>query len=212
MRVILSSLTLLASQIAMAATPVDGWYASAFGGYAYVPNNINNSYNNLIRNRASYHAGFDAGGSLGFKSNPMRYEGELTYLNAKLNNFYINNRKQTGNTGYSNGTLAMANVYYDLPNFLNAIQPYLGVGLGYAFVKAELNSTGPQATTRFSGNNSVFAYQAAAGITYNFAENYGLTLGYRYAATEKAHNLGKIFQAQTANIGAVYRFDAANYK
>ena len=210
MRLAFVSAAILTASVSQAATPIDGWYSSIFGGYAYLSNNINNTQFGLARSHASYDAGYDVGGSLGFKSTPMRYEGELTYLNANLKKFNINNIQQTGVGGYNDDVLAMAKVYYDFPNLLMAIQPYVGVGIGYAWVQARLNSTGPSAITRFSGSNSVFAYQGTAGLTYNFAENYALTLDYRYIATKQANNLGKIVQAQLANLGVVYRFDGRN--
>ncbi|AHE67482.1 outer membrane protein [Legionella oakridgensis] len=212
MRIILVSTALLATHMAAAATPIDGLYSSVFGGYAYIPNNISRTQYSLTRTDASYQAGFDAGGSIGYKSNPMRYEGELTYLNANIKNFKINGVYQTSPSGYSNAILAMANAYYDFPAVLPSIQPFLGLGLGYAWVNAKLNSEGPYGTTRFTGSNSVFAYQGTAGLTYNFAENYALNVGYRYVATEKADKLGKIFQVHLANVGVIYRFDEGRYK
>jgi opacity protein-like surface antigen len=204
--------TLLAAGAASAATPINGWYAGGFGGYAYVPTDIHTTRFGLIRSNATYFSGFDAGGYLGYKSNPMRYEGELSYVNANLKNFTINNVQQTGVSGYNDAILALANVYYDFPNYLNAIQPFLGVGVGYGWVQAKLDSTGPFGRTQYIGSNSVVAYQAAGGFIYNFSESYALNLGYRYVATWHANNLGTIFQAQTANLGAIYRFDGSNYK
>ena len=40
MRGKLFSAVLLTSGIATAAVPIDGWYASLFGGYSYLPNNL----------------------------------------------------------------------------------------------------------------------------------------------------------------------------
>ncbi len=212
MRLPLIIASLLTTSLAGASTPINGWYAGAFGGYTYVPNNVRYSVNGLTRTDASYDSGYDAGGNIGFKSNPMRYEGELTYIHADLNSFKVNNFTQTGVSGYNYDILAMANVYYDFPNLLNTLQPFLGVGIGYAWVYSQLDSTGPLTTTYFSGSNSAFAYQGLAGITYNFAENWALNLGYRYVATVKVNNLGAMFQAQMGNLGVVYRFDEGNYK
>ncbi|KTD20739.1 outer membrane protein [Legionella londiniensis] len=213
MRIKALTAALLTANLATAATPIDGWYSSLFGGYAYLPDNVSNTRLGLTRADAVYEGGFDAGGSIGYKSNPLRYEGELTYINAKIDHFRINNTRQIAPRGYATSILAMANVYYDFPGILAAsIEPFLGIGLGYGWVKAELDSSGPSGPTRFTGENSVFAYQATAGLTYNFAENYALTLGYRYVATEEVHDLGKVFQAHLANVGVVYRFCENRYK
>lgn len=206
------SAALLTSTLATAATPINGWYSSAFGGYTYLPGNINATNLGLNRSNASYQSGFDAGGSLGFKSNPMRYEGELTYLKANINHFDINGIRQQPSSGYTNAALGLANVYYDFPGITLSIQPYLGAGIGYAWIQSKLDSTGPFGITNFSNTNSVFAYQATGGLTYNFAENYALSLGYRYVGTTNISEMGQMFQAHMANVGAVYRFDGNNYK
>ncbi len=212
MRLAFVSVALLATSVANAAPPIDGWYSSLFGGYTYLPNNINNTLNGLTRSSATYQSGYNAGGSIGYKSNPMRYEGQLTYLSANLDKFKINHIEQKGVRGYSDAVLAFANAYYDFPNLVNALQPFVGIGIGYGWVQAKLNSTGPTVATQFTGSNTKFAYQATAGLTYNFSENYALNIGYRYVATVRADELSKSFQASLASLGVVYRFNEGNYK
>lgn len=205
--------TLIASSFANAATPIDGLYATLSGGYTYLPNNLSLTKQGIIRNDAKYNAGFDAGGSIGYKSNPLRYEGELTYINANLDKFNANRITQTGVTGSNNAILAMANVFYDLPQLVDPIQPYVGVGIGYAWINGKFASTGPNlATTYHNDSNSAFAYQAAGGFIFNFAENYAAGVGYRYVATERVSALGKVFQAHMANLTVIYRCDGNKYK
>ncbi len=198
---------------ANAATPINGWYSNVFGGYTYLPSNVDITTSGLTRSNTRYQSGFDAGGSLGFKSDPLRYEGELTYLRANIKKFDINGISQTTPTGFGEAALGLANVYYDFPGITAPIQPYLGAGIGYAWVESALNThSGSSGITRFNGSNSVFAYQAAGGLTYNFAENYALNIGYRYVATTHVDELGQMFQAHLANLGATYRFDGNKYK
>ncbi|MCP0913605.1 MULTISPECIES: outer membrane protein [Legionella] len=212
MRIITASAALFAATLATAATPIDGWYSSVFAGYAYLPDNVSNSFSGLVRNNTIYQSGYDVGGSFGYKGSPLRYEGELTYVNAELKKFNVNGVRQVGVRGYNNVILGMANVFYDFPGIVYDVQPFLGIGIGYAWINAQLNSSGPTSPTRFTASNSAFAYQAAGGLTYNFAENYALNIGYRYVATERVDDLGKIFQAHLANVGVIYRFDEARYK
>ena len=212
MRAVFFSAAVLASQISIAATPIDGWYSTLFGGYAYLPNNVTLTSGGNTWSQPTYHFGYDVGGSIGFKSNPMRYEGELTYVKANVDGFKVNNISQTGIDGYSDAFLAMANVYYDFPAFLPCIQPYLGVGVGYGIVEAMLKGQGPYAQTRFSGRNGVFAYQPIAGFAYNYSENFAITASYRYVATNRVDDLGKIFQSHLANVGLVFRFNSGTYK
>ncbi|WP_298623920.1 outer membrane beta-barrel protein [uncultured Legionella sp.] len=213
MRILLLSAVFLATGIASAATPVDGWYTSVFGGYTYIPGNIDvyDGYH-ILRNDSRYRNGYNAGGRIGYKSNPLRYEAEYTYLHGSLKDFRIHHINQNNVSGYTSGNFLMANVYYDFPEMLPEISPYLGFGIGYAYLQASLSSTGPLTSSFYSVNDSAFAYQGTAGLTYNFAENYAVNLAYRYAATDKPSGFGTSFQAHIANFGAIYRFDQGNYK
>lgn len=212
MRITLVLALLIAHCATFASTPINGWYASIFGGYTGLPNNISKTIYNQTFQNGNYQPGFDAGGNIGYKANPLRYEGEITYLKANANGFQVNQIRQSGITGYSNAILAMANVYYDFPGIIDCLEPFLGVGIGYAGIQTKLNSTGPLLANQFSAAASAFAYQATGGITYNFADNYALNLGYRYVATTNAFKFGSRFQANIANLGATYRFDGNNYK
>lgn len=211
MRFAFASVALLTVNAALAATPIDGLYSSVFGGYAYLPDNVSTSRQGLMRTDASYKGGYLAGGALGYQSNPLRYEGQITYLNADAQHFRINGLRQNRIQGDANAILAMANVYYDFPEFIPCIQPFLGMGIGYAWVEMELNSLAPT-SSRFKDSDSAFAYQATAGLTYNYAENLGFNLGYRYVSTNHIDPLGERFQAHLAQLGAVYRFDGNRYK
>lgn len=202
---------LMLSCLASAATPIDGLYANVFGGYAYVPKNVSHSYLSGWVNSSTYQPGYEAGGSIGYKSNPMRYEGEITYLKANISQFRYNNNQQTSPTGNNQALLAMANFYYDFPSLNPILQPFFGGGIGYGLFRARLNSRSP-ATVAFSANNSAFAYQGIAGVTFNFAENYALNLNYRYVASSHLGSFGTVFQAHIANVGATYRFDDVKYK
>jgi len=213
MKTAFSLAAFLCASLASAATPINGLYSTLSAGYTYTPNNLSMTHQGLVRTDAHYQYGYNAGGSFGYKSNPLRYEGELTYIDSQLDGFRINSTKQTGVRGQNNVVLAMANVFYDLPTLIEPLQPYLGVGLGYSWIKAKFQSAGPNVGATLSDlSNSAFAYQAAAGLTLNFAENYALAFGYRYIATERTNALGKAFQAHLGNLTAIYRFDGQRYK
>lgn len=212
MRIKLFSAALLASSLATAATPVDGWYSSVFGGYTYAPDNVYTTVNGVFINGTRYNDGYNAGGRFGYQSNPLRYELEYTYLEASAKRFDIGYTRQDGVTGFTSANLLMANAYYDFPEMLPAISPFLGAGIGYAYLQASLNATGPSVASYFRTTDSAFAYQGTAGITYNFAENYAVNLAYRYVATDRPDGFGRVFQAHMASAGAVYHFDRVSYK
>lgn len=213
MKFALCSTALLVTGIASAATPIDGWYASAFGGYTHLSSNINtnNFDGGVFRSDVDYQGGWNAGGRIGFQSCPMRYEFEYTYLSANAQRFQVNHISQTGVSGKAAANLLMANLYYDIPEFVETLSPFLGVGVGYALTKTTLSSTGPFGLTFFNANREAFAYQGTAGITYNFSENYALNASYRYTATPTSGRFGRSFQAQMGNVGIIYRFDTCCY-
>lgn len=211
-RLVLPALFLCASHV-HAAMAIDGWYSSVFGGYSYVPNNLSKINNNLSYTDANYNSGFNAGARLGYKSTPMRYEGEISYISSKIASLKINGAKTSNVRGDTSATLLMLNAYYDFPEFVGSLVPYANLGLGYAFVNT--NMTPYESTvdaTQLKGSNGVFAYQAGVGLNYDFAESYGLNIGYRFVATEQVKALGKIYEANLLSVGATYRFDEASYK
>lgn len=216
MRISVLAAAFLATGIASAATPVNGWYSSVFGGVSYIPDNIDALYlygsSYLVIKDSGYRMGYNVGGRFGYQSNPIRYEGEYTFLHANLSHFEVNSVYQSNITGFSSANLLMANLYYDFPEMLPAISPFLGGGIGYALIQSSLYGTSPLYTTYLSVKDNVFAYQGTAGLTYNFAENYAINISYRYVATGKPDGFGKVFQAHIASAGAVYRFDQASYK
>lgn len=214
-KITLFSVALMASGMIQAATPVDGWYSSGFGGYTYLPQNVSmiTPVNGYFYNNTAYHNGYNFGARLGYQSNPLRYEFEYTYLTATTSSFNVNFVPQTGIYGSSSGNIFMGNIYYDFPEMLPSISPFLGVGIGYAALEVRLVSTGPSVNGGFFGASAnKFAYQGTVGLTYNVAENYAANLAYRYIASQNVSEFGQVFQANLATIGVIYRFDKGSYK
>lgn len=192
------------SQTSLGATPVSGIYARAFGGVALIPGNVNTStYTN-----SKYRTGFDAGALLGYKSGPVHYGLEGTYIKANTNKFNFNGTTQVTTSGSSQATVAMLVLGYDFEDVVNSLSPYIDVGIGYGHIKTTLNSTSPN-NTNFSGSDNLFAYQGRLGLTYNFAENAALDIAYRYVRTSKSDNtFNSVYQAHLGNIGIIYRFNS----
>lgn len=205
------SVALLASNIAVALPPIDGWYSSIFGGYSNLPKNINTIYQSQFFNNVGYQPGYHAGGRVGYQNNPMRYESEITYINNDIKQFYANYIQQTSVDGQTEDFSAMANVYYDFAEILPCIAPFLGAGIGYSWIRTNFHDNDSPNPIFFHGSNTVFTYQATTGLTYNFFENYALNIAYRYLSTVNADQLGRVFQANLATVGIVFRFDEASY-
>lgn len=213
MRFVLFTAALLATGAASASTAADnGLYASVFGGYTYLASNINTYYYGYLLSDVNYLDGYHAGGSIGYKKKPLRYEFQYTYLNAKTDRYSVNHVPALRIDGGTKANLLMANLYYDFPELLASISPFIGAGLGYAFMDATLNSTSRFRRPHFNTNQNAFAYQGMAGLTYNFLKNAAINATYRYATTIDNDNWGKPLQAQMASLGVVYRFDSGSHK
>jgi opacity protein-like surface antigen len=83
---------------------------------------------------------------------------------------------------------AMVNVYYDLHLFDGPVLPWIGAGLGGAYVDYAIDATlpGDPLTVMFDGKDTTwaFAYQFMAGITVPVGEGVSMSLAYRYFQTQ----------------------------
>lgn len=204
---------LLLATKAFSATPIDGLYATAFGGFAAIPNNMDMyvpSINSMI-NQVTYNSGFSAGGSLGYKTALWRYEAEVTYLDANIQQLAINQVKTNQVSGYNQGVFGFANVYFDFPYHpALMLQPFIGGGIGYGWLQNNFTLTETLYQTQI--NNSTFAYQGTVGISFHFSEDYSLSASYRYMNTPHIDTLSSNFQAHLINGAIIYRFDSCEYK
>ena len=66
----------------------------------------------------------------------------------------------------------MVNGYYDFNNS-SKITPYVGLGVGAAFVEA-------QSSSFTDDEQTVFAYQGMLGAAYEYDNDIDLTMGYKY--------------------------------
>lgn len=86
-------------------------------------------------------------------------------------------------TGDTRAISGMLNVLYDI-NPDHAITPYIGAGLGAVQIKdsgiASINGSS------ISDDDTVFAYQAMAGVSYDVNALWSLTADYRYFASDDA--------------------------
>lgn len=144
----------------------------------------------------------------GYNFGYFRLEGELTYQINKINkvneHIYIPDVSSDSGSSELNGsdvtaTSILINGYYD---FLkgNTLQPYITAGIGMARVKTHIQVV--------KDSDSVFAYQAGVGLSYNMSENVVLDFGYRYFATSDIEFLGVKLSNSSHSLlfGARYNF------
>lgn len=190
------------SMISFAATPVSGPYIKGFAGLAGIPDNLNASG----FSRPDYYDGYNVGGLMGYKSGPLHYNLEGTYIRGKVKHYQFNSVQQTALDSKTDVMALMLNIGYDFEDLNDCLAPFIDVGIGYARPTIDLNSNNPSSTS-YRQSENVFAYQGRIGITYNFSENYALDLSYRYFRTTNNDTFNKDYQAHLGELGVIYRFD-----
>ncbi len=129
---------------------------------------------------------FDSGpaftAAVGYGVQNFRFEGELGY---QKNDF--NKQDAFGISRDLNGDLSslsfLVNAYYDFPNSTR-FTPFITAGLGFARVEANNLSIPGSSRASFNGDDTVFAGQVGAGVSYALNENLNIDLKYRYFMAE----------------------------
>lgn len=194
--VIVAFIFLAMPAICSAAPPRTGHYVSVFLGIA-APRDADvtgvdfiappTTFNETVEFDTNINVGATAGYDLGI----LRLEGELSYKHAGINSV---TDKDDGfrfrNVDGDLGVLAMMfNGFFDLHN-PSRVTPYLGGGIGFAALYLSnttgIDRDGIRIPLYLSDDDTVFAYQAGAGLDIALNRQLSLDLGYRYFGTSKA--------------------------
>lgn len=159
---------------------LENFYGSASGGVNLKPRTVIKK-----QIKVKYRPGYLVAGSLGYKWNSFRIEGEYAYRHNQFKHFKFADFLLL-TEGHYRASSALVNGYFDfkIPNCFN-IQPYLGVGVGYAKSKVKLKR---HQHGRFFGNKNGFAWQALAGFTCPFKSNFDISFEYRYFKTKSKND------------------------
>lgn len=191
--IILAAVITLVIPAVCTATPSrPGPYVSGFIGISVPQNTDVSGFDNFagksFYERVEFDPGINIGGTAGFDYGIFRLEGELSYKHGEISTI----SDQAGSYRYRNvdGTLGalalMFNAFFDLHNS-SPVTPYLGGGIGFASL--HLSDTfvpGDPLPIYQEDDDSVFAYQAGAGLEIALNHRLSLDLGYRYFATTQA--------------------------
>ena len=188
----LVGLTLAAALISQPASAQT--YASIFGGGNFLSDASNTDATGFDV-KSSFDAGFDFGASLGIAFAPSwRAEAEIAFRQNDLDKLTITNDAGLGvavGLGSLNGLSAagtgdvgalsfMANLFYDFAAS-GPFVPYIGAGVGMAQISA--NELSVLNTQIVDDDDTVFAYQVAAGASYAVMPATSLFLEYRFFGT-----------------------------
>ena len=136
--------------------------------------------------------GFGFLAAIGNNFDGLRAEAEFAYRTNDLDE--VSNVSVNGDIS---SMAVMGNLLVDLP-LSESVRPFLGAGIGLANV--EIDSNG-------SSDDTVFAYQAIAGIGFPLTHVTTLDFQYRYFATADPDFDGTEAEYDTHNFFAGLRFD-----
>jgi opacity protein-like surface antigen len=127
----------------------------------------------------SFDSGWNVGARAGYQWGPWRFEGEYSHRE--------NGGHLTGPGARFNGSVDtnsfMANGIYDF-SLGWPVTPHIGMGIGVTEVNGSVST--PNFGTFSKSSDTLFAYQAIAGIRYMFTPSLAFDLDYRYRGSSDA--------------------------
>ncbi len=168
--------TLLASTALAAGNP----YFGVMVGATWVED-AENDYGGGATFDTEFDTGYNVGAAVGYDFGMGRLEGEIAYRQNDFDKVDVLGI-DLGADGDTSALSFMVNAYWDIETG-SPVTPYLGGGIGMANVSIndfQVDFFGDVA----DDDDTVFAYQLAAGVGFEVAPSLVLDLGYRYFATE----------------------------
>ena len=195
--------TLTLPAVCSAAPARPGAYVSVFAGVSGVMHTdaTTNDFVNggTFNERVEFDPNINIGGTGGFDFGVVRLEGEISYKHGEISSVSSQDvvtgaTSQIVDTDGSLGALAMMfNGFFDLHN-ASPVTPYFGGGIGFAALHltdtfgTNISGVAPTRGLVYADDDdTVFAYQAGAGLEIALTRQLSLDLGYRYFATSEAH-------------------------
>lgn len=176
------------------AVDMEGFYVGATGAADFLSNTgRDRRHGSGHRDRNRYDTGFFGAIDLGYRwCNGLHMEAEVAYrYNRHRKNRRDSDESSRRHRGHRDVWAAMVNVLYDI-NMCWCVEPYVGVGLGYAHVRNERHRrhfVDGGSSRRNNKDNNDFAWQVIAGIAYPICDNIDLAVEYRFfnAVSSRRH-------------------------
>lgn len=170
--IVLFSLSLV---FAASFVSAEGLYVSGkIGATATTDSDLTFSNGVSITGEGEYDTGLLVGGALGYAlGNGGRVEGEVSYLTSDIDSMSVMGIGFDVD-GEINIWSFLLNGYFDIETD-TPFTPFLGAGIGVANVTFEGDGD--------DADDTVFAYQAGAGVGFAVTDTVNLDLGYRYMGT-----------------------------
>ncbi|MDA8428635.1 MAG: outer membrane beta-barrel protein [Geobacteraceae bacterium] len=192
--IVIAALAALAlPAVCSAAPPRPGAYVSGFLGVTVPKDSDVTGIDFLgtpplsIDEQIEFDPGINVGGTAGYDFGIVRLEGELSYKQGEMKSVTLTTGDRVNDVDGSLGVLAMMfNGFFDLHNS-TPVTPYWGGGIGFAAMHLS-DTFAPDGSLIYqAGDDTVFAYQAGAGLDIALNRQLSLDLGYRYFGTAKAN-------------------------
>ena len=196
-------LVCLVSSFLMASYAVAGPYVSGQVGATWVDDADFNAGGDT--GESSFDTGFNVGVSGGYDFGPVRAEGEVTYRLNDVDEYNVTGFGTFTGDGDVSALSLLANGFWDI-EIPGPVTPYLGAGIGVAQVSLDDSTPG------IDDDDTVFAYQVAAGAAFELMPSLALDLGYRYFATadpefeDAAGTFESEYKSHNLSLGVRFQF------
>lgn len=178
------------------AVDMEGFYVGVTGAADFLSNagikHHGSSSGYGRHNRFKYDTGFFGAIDLGYRwCSGLHLEAEVAYRynQQKKNHRHYSEFSGRRHRGHRDVWAAMVNVLYDI-NMCWCVEPYVGVGLGYAHTRFSRDNRfyGGYRSRRHNDDNN-FAWQVIAGVAYPIMCNVDIAVEYRFfnAVTNRNH-------------------------
>lgn len=164
------------------AVDVEGFYIGATGAANFATSTKRHRGYDGYRTKSKWDTGFFGAIDLGYRwCSGLHLEAEVAYRYNKAKkhrNYGANLRRHS--RGHRDVWAAMVNVLYDI-NTCWCVQPYAGVGIGYAHIRNDRRFGGYN--RRRHNDDNQFAYQVIVGVAYPICDNIDVAVEYRFFDT-----------------------------
>ncbi len=158
-----------------------GTYFSIFGGLADIDSQNSTGLQRDLQ--IQFDQGYGIGGAIGRRvSRCLRSELEYVYRSQNPGAVEFNGNLQNNISGQQNSHAGMFNLICDLMIAKGNLVPYLGAGIGVASIDSQVRY-GTMGST-LDGDDSAFAVQWMAGLTYRARPNMEMFVEYRFFEIE----------------------------
>jgi OOP family OmpA-OmpF porin len=162
---------------AVPSAQAQGWYLGAFGSFS---DTDDTSFGTALGTvKTTFDSDMSYGLVFGYDTSKVRIEGEITSREADVKDHILGGDALPGPTGDAESLSIMGNLIYDF-NRDGAVQPYIGVGLGWTDVELSEFGVAPIPDV-LQDSDSSFAYQFLAGLGFGLGDSaWDLFIDYRW--------------------------------